>query len=60
MKHHLTSKQVEVLRPIYERMKQAEQNWQVALILLGLEDSEIVGGDLDTGEPYLEVAEADG
>ncbi len=57
MRHALTPKQVEVLRPMYERLSQAEREWQAALVLLGLEDADITGGDMDADQPYLEVSE---
>lgn len=57
MRHPLTPKQVDVLRPMYERMRQAEREWEAALILLGLEDAEITGGDMDSDEPHLETAD---
>lgn len=57
MRHALTPKQVEVLRPMYERMRQAEREWQAALVLLGLEGSDLTGGDLEADEPYLETSE---
>lgn len=58
MKKLLTTKQVAVLRPIYERMRKSEREWEAALILLGLEDARIVGGNLEEDEPYLEIGES--
>lgn len=55
MRKILTDLQVQILRPKYERKKATETEWAEALILLGIENGQIVGGDLSCEEPYLLV-----
>lgn len=51
----LTAKQAALLRGMWQRKRQADREWSVAMVLLDIDPSRIVGGDLDAVPPYLEI-----
>ena len=59
MRRPLTAEQAAILRRDYQAKRVADARWTEAMALLGLDPADIVGGNLECAEPYLELVNAE-
>lgn len=56
MRHELTASQAQVLAEIEQRRRAVQKEWEMALMLVGLDPAKVTGGEL-IRDPHLMVAE---
>jgi hypothetical protein len=56
MKHALNASQAQVLAEIEMRRRAVQKEWEVAVMLVGLDPAKVIGGEL-IKDPHLLVAD---
>jgi hypothetical protein len=56
MRHELNASQAQVLAEIEQRRRAVQKEWEVAVMLVGLDPAKVIGGEL-LKDPHLLVAD---